>query len=94
MKKGVKAQALNSDKVSSRYKSCAGCRALEKYTNTGVIFPYGCRYRYTQIEITTPIYDKRLDSMINLKPKNNCKVLTNKEMVMRALNSDYTYGIY
>lgn len=73
----------------NKIKSCAGCMALVKHVNCGVLYPYSCEMYHEHVKTSYLVYDKRLGSMINIKPiNNNCKIRTNKEMVYRQINKN------
>lgn len=76
---------LHKHIVNSRFRNCAGCRALFKTTNNGYPFVW-CYLNKQMIDAEKEVLDKRLDFMVKKRPVENCKVKTNIEMVNSGLN--------
>ncbi|WP_298845616.1 hypothetical protein [uncultured Clostridium sp.] len=69
-------------------RSCAGCKALVKESGRGSPLYFRCDLNNEQIDLPEikEVYDRRLDSYVNVKPVLKCKCRTLTEMVNYSIN--------
>lgn len=71
--------------MKTKTKSCAGCVGLIKVTGNGCPYVF-CSGNFQTEKIAKPVYDKRLDFDVNIKPLTNCKCRNTLKFCLMCIN--------
>ena len=68
-----------------KIRSCAGCVGLVKVTNIANPYVY-CSGCFEVEQALKPVYDKRLDFDVNIKPLIDCKCRSTLKFCLMCIN--------